>query len=147
MQNIESPLTEAAVAPVKTAPVVAADNSNALGNNYNVVRRNGKLTSFDKDKIAVAMTKAFLAVEGGQAAASSRVHETVEKLTNLVVDTLTRRQPDGGTFQIEDIQDQVELARRTENCALIRALPRRTLSRACAEQDRYPRTIRRGRAH
>jgi ribonucleoside-diphosphate reductase alpha chain len=110
MQNIESPLTEAAVAPVKTVPVVAADNSNALSNNYNVVRRNGKLTSFDKDKIAVAMTKAFLAVEGGQAAASSRVHETVEKLTDLVVDTLTRRQPDGGTFQIEDIQDQVELA-------------------------------------
>ena len=56
------------------------------------------------------MTKAFLAVEGGQAAASSRVHETVEQLTGLVVNTLTRRQPDGGTFHIEDIQDQVELA-------------------------------------
>ncbi len=110
MQNIESPLTEAAVTTVKTVPTVAADNNNALSSNYNVVRRNGKLTSFSKDKIAIAMTKAFLAVEGGQAAASTRVHETVEQLTGLVVDTLTRRQPDGGTFHIEDIQDQVELA-------------------------------------
>jgi len=110
MQNIESPLTDTTVEPVKAVRVVNTDNSNTLSSNYNVVRRNGKLTSFDKDKIAVAMTKAFLAVEGGQAAASSRVHETVEKLTDLVVATLTRRQPDGGTFHIEDIQDQVELA-------------------------------------
>ena len=110
MQNIESPLTEATVAAVKSVPEVAEDNTSALSSKYNVVRRNGKLTSFDKDKIAIAMTKAFLAVEGGQAAASTRVHETVEQLTDLVVGTLTRRQPDGGTFHIEDIQDQVELA-------------------------------------
>jgi ribonucleoside-diphosphate reductase alpha chain len=110
MQNIESPLTEPTVAPVKPAPKVKENTSNSLGSNYNVVRRNGKLTSFDKDKIAVAMTKAFLAVEGGQAAASTRVHETVDELSSLVVSTLMRRQPDGGTFQIEDIQDQVELA-------------------------------------
>ena len=110
MQNIESPLTDAVVAPVESVAVVVADNTSALSSKYNVVRRNGKLTSFDKDKIAIAMTKAFLAVEGGQAAASTRVHETVEQLTDLVVGTLTRRQPDGGTFHIEDIQDQVELA-------------------------------------
>ncbi len=110
MQNIESPLTDTTVAAVKSVPTVTEDNSSALSNKYNVVRRNGKLTSFDKDKIAIAMTKAFLAVEGGQAAASTRVHETVEQLTNLVVGTLTRRQPEGGTFHIEDIQDQVELA-------------------------------------
>jgi len=99
MQNIESPLTEAAVTNVEAPPAVT-ESTNTLGSNYNVVRRNGKLTSFDKDKIAIAMTKAFLAVEGGQAAASGRVHETVERLTELVVATLTRRQPDGGTFQI-----------------------------------------------
>jgi ribonucleoside-diphosphate reductase alpha chain len=111
MQNINSPLTETA-----TADALSQESSNSHSQNntqgsiYNVIRRNGKLTSFDKNKIAVAMTKAFLAVEGGQAAASSRVHETVERLSNLVVDTLTRRQPDGGTFHIEDIQDQVELS-------------------------------------
>ncbi|MFT5218640.1 MAG: ribonucleoside-diphosphate reductase alpha chain [Planctomycetota bacterium] len=110
MQNIESPLTESTVAPVKSPSSASRDANSSLSSKYNVVRRNGKLTSFDKNKIAVAMTKAFLAVEGGQAAASSRVHETVEKLSDLVVKTLTRRKPDGGTFQIEDIQDQVELA-------------------------------------
>ncbi len=110
MQNIESPLTETAVTTAEAVPAVVDSANKSFGSNYNVVRRNGKLTSFDIDKIAIAMTKAFLAVEGGQAAASGRVHETVEQLTMLVVKTLTRRQPDGGTFQIEDIQDQVELA-------------------------------------
>jgi ribonucleoside-diphosphate reductase alpha chain len=111
MQNIESPLTEAAdAASANLAGEPEQQDQQSAVNHYSVLRRNGKLTSFDKEKIVVAMTKAFLAVEGGQAAASSRVHETVEKLTNLVVDNLKRRQPNGGTFVIEDIQDQVELA-------------------------------------
>lgn len=75
-----------------------------------VIRRNGKVTHFDADKIAVAMTKAFLAVEGGNAAASSRVHDTVQELTDQVVQAFMRRMPNGGTIHIEDIQDQVELA-------------------------------------
>ena len=78
--------------------------------NYRVVRRNGSIASFDIDKISVAMTKAFLAVEGNQAAASSRIHETVSILSKNVFAGLTRNIPDGGTFHIEDIQDQVELA-------------------------------------
>ncbi|AGA90011.1 ribonucleoside-diphosphate reductase, alpha subunit [Thioflavicoccus mobilis 8321] len=75
-----------------------------------VIRRNGQVTYFDPGKITVAMTKAFLAVEGGTAAASSRVHERVELLAGQVVGALTRRLPGGGTVHIEDIQDQVELA-------------------------------------
>ncbi len=111
MQTIDSPLTETATTTtLNQGNGYSQDHTNTLSNIYNVVRRNGKLTSFDKNKIAVAMTKAFLAVEGGQAAASSRVHETVERLSNQVVETLTRRQPEGGTFHIEDIQDQVELS-------------------------------------
>jgi len=98
MQNIESPLTETAVATAEPVPAVVDSANKSLDSNYNVVRRNGKLTNFDKDKIAIAMTKAFLAVEGGQAAASGRVHETVEQLTALVVKTLIRRQPDGGAL-------------------------------------------------
>ena len=74
-----------------------------------VIRRNGKVTNFDPSKISVAMTKAFLAVEGGSAAASSRVHDTVRDLTDQVVSALTRRLADNGTVHIEDIQDQVEL--------------------------------------
>ncbi len=77
---------------------------------YLVIRRNNKVTSFDPSKISVAMTKAFLEVEGGTAAASTRIHETVASLTKQVVNALTRRMPGGGTVHIEDIQDQVELA-------------------------------------
>lgn len=83
--------------------------SNQLGH-YRVIRRNGKVTSFDLSKISVAMTKAFISVEGGTAAASTRIHKTVESLTEQVVNALTRRMPDGGTLHIEDIQDQVELS-------------------------------------
>lgn len=75
-----------------------------------VIRRNGKVTHFDPGKIAVAVTKAFLAVEGGNAAASGRIHDTVKALTDQVVSALTRRMPDNGTVHIEDIQDQVELS-------------------------------------
>ncbi len=77
---------------------------------YDVIRRNGKLTRFNVSKIEVAVTRAFLSVEGGTAAASSRVHETVEQLSREVMEALFRRLPDGGTVHIEDIQDQVELA-------------------------------------
>ena len=73
---------------------------------FGVIRRNGKMTAFDPNKIAVAMTKAFLAVEGGSAAASSRIHETVERLAQQVIQALART---GSNVHIEDIQDQVEL--------------------------------------
>src|SRR5258706_584679 len=77
---------------------------------YKVIRRNGAVVSFEPGKIAVAVTKAFLAINGGQGAASARVREMVETLTEAVINALMRRQPNGGTFHIEDIQDQVELS-------------------------------------
>ncbi|KFI21897.1 ribonucleoside-diphosphate reductase [Nitrosococcus oceani] len=77
---------------------------------YRVIRRNGKVTGFDPSKIAVAMTKAFLALEGNGAAMSKRIHQTVEVLTEQVVEACTRRLETGGTVHIEGIQDQVELA-------------------------------------
>ncbi len=77
---------------------------------YQVIRRNGTVTPFDASKITIALTKAFLAVEGGRAAASRRVHEAVEELTEQIVGALTRRGDAGRTFHIEEIQDQVELA-------------------------------------
>ncbi|AXE93607.1 ribonucleoside-diphosphate reductase subunit alpha [Paraburkholderia sp. DD10] len=77
---------------------------------YKVIRRNGSVVSFEPSKIAIAVTKAFLAVNGGQGAASARVRELVEQLTQNVVRALLRSRPNGGTFHIEDIQDQVELA-------------------------------------
>ncbi len=74
-----------------------------------VIKRNGTVVPYDEGKISVAMTKAFLAVEGGVAAASSRIHETVASLTQQISATFKRRMPSGGTIHIEDIQDQVEL--------------------------------------
>ena len=74
-----------------------------------VIKRNGTVVPYTDDKISVAMTKAFLAVEGGTAAASSRIHETVAKLTKQISETFKRRMPSGGTIHIEEIQDQVEL--------------------------------------
>ena len=76
---------------------------------YKVIRRNGAVVAFEPGKIGVAMTKAFLAISGGQGAASARVRELVSNLTDMVVQALVRRRPGGGTLHIEDIQDQVEL--------------------------------------
>jgi ribonucleoside-diphosphate reductase alpha chain len=87
-----------------------------------MIRRNGTVSKFDAGKISVAMTKAFLAVEGHTAAASRRVHEVVEQLTSEVVSALTRRMSEGRTFHIEDVQDQVELAlMRSEHHKVARA--------------------------
>ncbi|MBX9941225.1 MAG: ribonucleoside-diphosphate reductase subunit alpha [Candidatus Obscuribacterales bacterium] len=77
---------------------------------YKVLRRNGNVVEFDPSKIAVAMTKAFLAVEGTHGAESSRVRALVGKLTGQIVETLMKRLPEGGVLHIEHIQDQVELA-------------------------------------
>ena len=77
---------------------------------YKIIRRNGSVVAFEPSKIAIAVTKAFLAVNGGQGAASARVREQVEQLTQTVVRALLRSRPNGGTFHIEDVQDQVELA-------------------------------------
>src|SRR2546421_1502567 len=77
---------------------------------YKVIRRNGAVVGFEPAKISVAVTKAFLAVNGAQGAASARIRELVAGLTEAAVGALIRRQPQGGTFHIEDIQDQVELA-------------------------------------
>jgi ribonucleoside-diphosphate reductase alpha chain len=76
---------------------------------YKIIRRNGSVVAFEPSKIAIAVTKAFLAVNGGQGAASARVREQVEQLTHSVIRALLRSRPNGGTFHIEDIQDQVEL--------------------------------------
>ena len=98
---------------VSNNPVIVSTpetHSQPSSSSYRVIRRNGKLTAFDRSKIMVAVSKAFLAVEGGTAAASSRVHEKVDQITTQVIDALFRHLPDDGTVHIENIQDQVELA-------------------------------------
>ncbi|MEP6589503.1 MAG: ATP cone domain-containing protein, partial [Polaromonas sp.] len=90
----------------------AHDNAPAAADtlaHYQIIRRNGAVVAFEPHKIAVAMMKAFLAVHGTQGAASASVRETVDTLTQAVVRALMRSRPSGGTFHIEDVQDQVEL--------------------------------------
>jgi len=98
----------AAIGAGSAAETVPASRS--MYADHKVIRRNGAVVGFEPSKIAVAMTKAYLAVGGSQGAASARVRELVVELTGSVVAALLRRQPQGGTFHIEDIQDQVELA-------------------------------------
>src|SRR5574343_1034201 len=76
---------------------------------YQIIRRKGAVVPFEPNKIAVALMKAFLAVHGTQGAASASVREVVDELTQNVVRALVRSRPGGGTFHIEDVQDQVEL--------------------------------------
>ncbi|HSC81907.1 MAG TPA: ribonucleoside-diphosphate reductase subunit alpha [Chitinolyticbacter sp.] len=78
--------------------------------NYKTIRRNGSVVGFEPSKISVAVTKAFIAVQGSHAASSAAVRERVAVLTDSVVNALMRRKPEGGAIHIEDIQDQVELA-------------------------------------
>lgn len=75
-----------------------------------VIRRDGSVSPFDANKISVALAKAFLAVEGDPAAASSRVHHVVGELTAQVGQSLLRHANAGTSLHIEQIQDLVELA-------------------------------------
>ena len=101
-------------APASPFAATGASESQSLASgsplsHYQIIRRNGAVVPFAPDKIAVAMMKAFLAVHGTQGAASASVREVVDSLTQAVVRALMRSRPGGGTFHIEDVQDQVEL--------------------------------------
>jgi len=94
--------------PSVASPLEGASAASAYSG-YQIIRRNGAVVAFEPNKIAVALMKAFLAVHGTQGAASASVRETVDQLTETVVRGLLRSRPGGGTFHIEDVQDQVEL--------------------------------------
>ena len=108
MQGIASAINETAAA-ARPASEHSVAGSNSAYQGYQIIRRNGAVVSFEPSKIAVALMKAFLAVHGTQGAASASVRETVDQLTETVVRALLRSRPAGGTFHIEDVQDQVEL--------------------------------------
>ncbi|MDM4769134.1 ribonucleoside-diphosphate reductase subunit alpha [Solimonas sp. SE-A11] len=110
MQNESTATTTEARRQAPPAPVSTVEVTATAPGAIKVIRRNGKVTGFDAGKISIAVTKAFLAVEGGAAAASAAVREKVEGITRQVVQGLTRHMTGGGTLHIEDIQDQVELA-------------------------------------
>ena len=101
-----SPTKVTAPTPGPISPSITATAPGQI----RVIKRNGTVVPYAEDKIAVAITKAFLAVEGGTAAASPRIRELVAGLAGQVSSIFMRRLPSGGTIHIEDVQDQVELA-------------------------------------
>jgi ribonucleoside-diphosphate reductase alpha chain len=104
----EATSTTSAPRPTAMPPSTAEVSATAPGG-MRLIRRNGKVTGFEPGKISIAITKAFLAVEGGSGAASSRIREKVDAITAQVIAALTRNMSGGGTVHIEDVQDQVEL--------------------------------------
>ncbi|MFZ3123869.1 MAG: ATP cone domain-containing protein, partial [Acidovorax sp.] len=128
-----------------TAQALPAHNASAANMlaHYQIIRRNGAVVPFEPQKIAVAMMKAFLAVHGRQGAASASVREMVDMLTQNVTRALMRSRPGGGTFHIEDVQDQVELGlMRGGHHEIARAYvlyrERRTQERARQTQEHTP---------
>ena len=112
LKKMQIASTTTHVTPVlKSADIDHASQASLISSlsQYQIIRRNGGVVPFEPAKIAVAMMKAFLAVHGTQGAASASVRETVDQLTQTVTRALMRSRPGGGTFHIEDVQDQVEL--------------------------------------
>ena len=118
-----------------TAPIGASETPQPTGPAYRVIRRNGSVTPFDPLKITVALTKAFLAVEGNVAAGSRRVHDVVEALTADIVATLKRRSAEGRLFHIEEYpgsgRARLDAQRKPQGGACLCALPRRAGAGTC----------------
>ena len=108
MQTVQHATPAPAGVPAAHQSPASSAQTSSLAH-YQIIRRNGAVVPFEPNKIAVAMMKAFLAVHGTQGAASASVRETVDGLTQAVMRALMRSRPGGGTFHIEDVQDQVEL--------------------------------------
>jgi len=119
--DLTPPLSPTALVGLPEGEHTGTSSAETL-NHYQIIRRNGAVVPFEPGKIAIAMMKAFLAVHGTQGAASASVREVVEQLTQNVVRALMRSRPGGGTFHIEDVQDQVELGlMRSSNHEVARA--------------------------
>src|SRR3546814_13824998 len=108
-------ITQSAESGHQTVPVDTLDSASEASqpsqwHNFSIIRRTGAVVGFEPGKIAIAMTKAFLAVNDGPGAASARVRELVATLTARTVNSLARTRPSGGTFHIAATQDQAELA-------------------------------------
>ena len=134
MQSVSPISTTSAIAIPTEIPFSEAASTSPLAN-YQIIRRNGAVVPFEPNKIAIAIMKASLAVHGTQGAASASIRETVDSLTQQVIRALVRSRPSGGTFHIEDVQDQVELGlMRSGNHEVARAYvlyrERRTQERA-----------------
>lgn len=101
-KNIDAPQT------IPTSQNVAPQNPTVQAKKtIKVIKRNGQVVPFDLSKISIALTKAFLQVEGGTAAASNRIHELTASLTTHVHEVLIQKYGENNALHIENVQDQV----------------------------------------
>src|SRR3546814_12072856 len=108
-------ITQSAESGHQTVPVDTLDSASEASqpsqwHNFSIIRRNGAVVGFEPGKIAIAMTKAFLAVNGGQGAASARVRELVATFQARAANSLARHRHSGGTLHMATTQEPVELA-------------------------------------
>lgn len=73
---------------------------------HTVIKRNGKADLYNPHKIAEAVMKAFVAVEGETAKRSTRVHVIIEEITAEISAIMANRD----SISVESIQDRVERA-------------------------------------
>ncbi len=71
------PQTQASTSPTPMDPAQDGTLSTTAPGQIRVIKRNGKVVAYTDDKITVAITKAFLAVEGGTAAAIRSLADAV----------------------------------------------------------------------
>ena len=88
-----------------------SDSAGVAPSGKHVTRRDGTVVDFDPGRIAVAVSKAFLAVHDDSAGRSSRLRDAVTATTAAVTEVLDRRHRElGRPMDVEEIQDQVEIA-------------------------------------
>lgn len=95
---------------IEDLEITQIEKLNKLTKLLKVMKRDGQIVTFDSNKISIAITKAFLDEEGPTNSNSARAHDLITKLTAEVSKSLTRYLSISSHVNIEDIQDQVELA-------------------------------------
>ena len=134
-----SPSADAAL----SASASAAMLSTPVPGTLNVIKRTGAMVPYDEHKILIAVTKAFLEVDGGQAVASQRIRELSHQRAREVTEVFRKRMPSGGSVHIEEIQDQVELAlMRNEDHQVARSYVLYRERHAQARAERTPAAAR-----
>ena len=85
-----------------------SDLDPALFAHYRVRSRDGGFRPLDPERIARVLAKAKLAAEGGEVLAQ-RARDLCTLLSRQVCEQLRARRPEGGAFDVEEVQDQAEL--------------------------------------
>ena len=111
-----------------------------------VIKRGGAVVPFEREKIRLAVNKAYLATaDNPVAVVSASIREKSELIVDQIEAIFARRMPSGGAIHIEEIQDQVELAlMRTEEHKVARTYVLYREKRANARKAEQAAAIAKG---